>query len=111
MTPREKQLLDSITSFIARYGYSPTFEQMALSLGLSAKSGVARLLDSLERQGAIRRRPDARRCVEIVERRGGADHLLARLQAEGFILDEDGEGEMVVCDLADFRRILREVLG
>jgi SOS-response transcriptional repressor LexA len=58
MTPRQRDLL----RFIERYqadndGVSPSFEEMAVGIGLAStsKSSVLRLLEALERDGLITR--------------------------------------------------------
>lgn len=57
--------------FIADYqgsngGVTPTFDEIKGALGLSAKSGVARLLDKLEDYGRIQRLPNRARAITII---------------------------------------------
>lgn len=109
MTPREHDLLIWIGGFIAERGYSPSSEEMATAMGLASKSGVIRLIDSLEAQGFVRRRAHAQRSIEVVSSLL-RHRLLARLKATGHVVD-DGEGDIIVATLDEFETILREVLG
>lgn len=114
MTPREHDLLIWIGGFISEKGYSPSSEEMATAMGLASKSGVIRMIDSLEGQGFVRRRAHAQRSIEVVSSPVDAallrHRLLARLRATGHVVD-DGEGDIIVATLDEFETILREVLG
>ena len=50
-------------------GVAPSFEEMKDEMGLSAKSGVHRLITALEERGLIRRLPNRARAIEIVPQR------------------------------------------
>ncbi len=54
-TKRQKDVLDFITRFIERHGYEPSYQQIARSLGVASKSGVAKHIEALEAQGLIKR--------------------------------------------------------
>ncbi|CAN5429382.1 transcriptional repressor LexA [soil metagenome] len=54
-TKRQKDVLDFITRFIERHGYEPSYQQIARSLGVASKSGVAKHIEALETQGLINR--------------------------------------------------------
>ncbi len=54
-TKRQKDVLDYITRFIERHGYEPSYQQIARSLGIASKSGVAKHIEALETQGLITR--------------------------------------------------------
>jgi SOS-response transcriptional repressor LexA len=56
MTPREKQCLDAIADLTID-GVGPTYQEIADRMGLKAKSGAHRLVESLEAQGLISRGP------------------------------------------------------
>lgn len=66
LTPKIAAALDWISDYISANGYSPTFQEMAAGLGLSTKSGVARILDELEERGAITRIAGHSRSVVVV---------------------------------------------
>lgn len=65
MTPKQRELLDFIEQYIGHHRYAPTYEEMRLAMGISTKSGVARLLNALEEQGQIVRRASRARAIEI----------------------------------------------
>lgn len=54
LTARQRELLDFLTDCQTRC-YSPTFDEMAAHLGLASKSGIHRLITSLEKRKFIRR--------------------------------------------------------
>jgi len=66
MTPRERALVGFIESYTeANGGVSPSVDEMRLGIGLASKSGVARLLRSLQDAGVLRRRPGKVRPYEL----------------------------------------------
>ncbi len=58
---------DRFAAQAANAGVSPSFEEMGAFMGISAKSGVFRLLKALEERGRIIRQPNRARCIEIVK--------------------------------------------
>lgn len=70
MTPREYQALDFIKSYHRESGFPPSYDEIADHLGVKSKSGINRIVVSLEEQGHIRRNNGTRvvkqRCIEIV---------------------------------------------
>ncbi|HLY60095.1 MAG TPA: transcriptional repressor LexA [Terriglobia bacterium] len=66
LTRRQKQVLDCLVGFINRQGYSPSFEEIGESLGLSSLATVHKHLDTLEKKGFIRRGYNQSRSVEVV---------------------------------------------
>lgn len=67
LTPRQRDLLRFIVDYMAASnGVAPSFGQMSGALGLKSKSGLHRLLCSLEERGFIRRLPHRARALEIV---------------------------------------------
>lgn len=55
MTPHERKCLDYIRAYIGEHGFSPAYREIGDALGLRSKSGVYRLILSLERQNILRR--------------------------------------------------------
>ena len=72
LTPRMRQLLEFIDEYSNRHGYSPCFDEMKEAMGLKSKSGIHRILGSLEERGCIRRRKDHPRAIEILDDRNPA---------------------------------------
>lgn len=66
MTPRQQELFLFITTFVKEKGIAPSFEEMRKKLSLRSKSGVHRLMVSLEERGYIRRIPNRARAIEIL---------------------------------------------
>lgn len=54
-TKKQKEILDYITSFIARHGYEPSYTQIARQFGVKSKATIAKHVAALERQGLISR--------------------------------------------------------
>lgn len=70
MTPKQKQLLDFIKSYMSETnGIAPSFDEMTDAIGLSSKSGVHRILTSLEEAGHITRQKNRARRISL---QGGA---------------------------------------
>lgn len=68
MTRLQKSLLDFISSSVGRNGYSPSYEEMQVHLGLKSKASIHRLVVALEKQGRICRNPGNARSVEPATR-------------------------------------------
>jgi repressor LexA len=66
LTRRQKQVLDFLVSFISRNGYSPSFEEIGESLGLSSLATVHKHIGTLERKGFIRRGYNQSRSIDVV---------------------------------------------
>lgn len=67
MTQRQRQLLDFIGAQIAETGVCPSYTEMREALGLASKSGINRLIMSLEERGHIRRLKGRFRAIEIAQ--------------------------------------------
>lgn len=67
LTKKMAELLAYIDKALKETGAVPSYDEMKAALGLNSKSGVHRLISSLEERGAIRRIPYRARAIEIVE--------------------------------------------
>lgn len=56
VTPASKRVLDFMREYIRDNGYSPTYDEIRIGLGLNSVSTVSKHLDSLEAQGLVARR-------------------------------------------------------
>jgi repressor LexA len=65
LTPRQKQVLEFITDYVARNEYPPTFRDIARHLGISGNAAVLGHLEQLERKGYIRREPGSSRGIIV----------------------------------------------
>jgi repressor LexA len=54
-TKRQRQILTYIIDFIENHGYEPSYQQIANSLGLKSKGGIAKHIAALEKKGLISR--------------------------------------------------------
>ncbi len=67
LTVKQRNLLLLIDRHLKQFGVVPSFEEMKEQLGLHSKSGVHRLISSLEERGYIRRLPYRARALEILK--------------------------------------------
>jgi repressor LexA len=105
LTPRQRQTYDFIRNFIGKYGYSPTLQEIAASLGISGNLGVQRHLAALERQGLLRRTPRNSRAIVLTEaaRSGQSLPLLGVIRAGMPQLAQQERAGAVVVDPALIR--------
>ncbi|MGH9358160.1 MAG: transcriptional repressor LexA [Terriglobia bacterium] len=66
LTRRQKQVLDFLAKFINHHGYSPSFEEIGESLGLSSLATVHKHVQNLERKGFIRRGYNQSRSIDVI---------------------------------------------
>lgn len=71
LTRRQRQVLDFIRRFQERRGYSPSLEEIAAHLGLSAVSTVHEHLANLQCKGLLRRGWNRSRSIEPLAGGGG----------------------------------------
>lgn len=64
---RERQLLEFITQFIQRYGYSPTLKEIGDALNMGSPATVHEHVDRLRQKGFVRKLDGTARGIEIVE--------------------------------------------
>ncbi|HZS44510.1 MAG TPA: transcriptional repressor LexA [Blastocatellia bacterium] len=67
ITPRQQELLDFISRYIATNGYAPKIAEIQKHFGWKSTSTAHVLLTALEREGKISRIPNAGRGIEIIE--------------------------------------------
>ena len=66
-TKRQLELYDFIKAYIEANSVPPSFDEMKDALGLKSKSGIYRLLDSLERRRLIKRLKNSSRSIAVIE--------------------------------------------
>ena len=83
LTEIQSKALLFLDRFSREYGFSPSYDQIAIGVGLKAKSGINRIVRDLESRGYIKRIPDRARAIEIIKMPPGLDdrHLQERLMA------------------------------
>ena len=67
LTVKQSKLLEYLKKSLNKNKISPSFEEMRKFLGLSSKSGVHRLISSLEERGFIRRLHNKARAIKILD--------------------------------------------
>lgn len=68
LTRRQKELMDFLSSFIAKHGYSPSYEEIASGLGLASLATVHKHIQALEAKQYVRRSYNHSRSLEVGER-------------------------------------------
>ena len=65
LTRRQKEICDYLEDYIASHGYAPTLEEIGVHFQLSSLATVHKHLTNLERKGAIARKWNLTRAIEI----------------------------------------------
>lgn len=68
LTRRQKELMDFLSNFIERNGYSPSYEEIASGLGLASLATVHKHIQALEAKQYLRRSYNHSRSLEIGDR-------------------------------------------
>ena len=75
LTSKQSKLLDYLINTLKDNNISPSFDEMRKFLGLSSKSGVHRLISSLEERGFIKRLHNKARAIKIIKEDYKASNL------------------------------------
>ena len=67
LTKKQKELFDYLSNYIAKNSISPSSEEMKNAVNLKSKSGIHRLITSLEQRGFIKRLKHKARAMEITK--------------------------------------------
>lgn len=81
LTRRQKQVYDFIADFVARHGYSPSFEEIGQGLGLSSLATVHKHISNLEKKGLLKRDYNRSRSIDVLPPRGALKKSLAAAAA------------------------------
>jgi repressor LexA len=65
LTKRQKEVLDLISTFVEAHGYSPSFEELAVSLGLASLATVHKHILALEAKSYLKRSYNQSRSIEL----------------------------------------------
>ncbi len=68
LTKKQKELFDYLKEYMSNNQISPSFEEMKEAVNLKSKSGIHRLVSSLEERGFIKRLKHKARAMEIVNK-------------------------------------------
>lgn len=82
---RQKQILDFIEHYIAKYGHAPTLVAIAKKLGVRSLATVHEHLQALERKGLIKKSSGVVRGIELIDQKIGQIVRGIELPLAGFI--------------------------
>ncbi len=66
VTRRQKEVLDFITGFLERHGYSPSFEEIARGLSLKSLATVHKHITNLQTKGILQRGHNRSRSIDML---------------------------------------------
>ena len=66
VTRRQKEVLDYITGFVQRNGYSPSFEEIARGLNLKSLATVHKHITNLQNKGLLQRAHNRSRSIDVL---------------------------------------------
>jgi repressor LexA len=70
ITRRQKEVLDFLSGFTSRNGYSPSYEEIASGLGLSSLATVHKHVTNLQNKGMLQRAHNRSRSIDVLPQRG-----------------------------------------
>ncbi len=69
---RQKQILDYLNGYIAKFGFAPTLSSIAKHLGVKSLATIHEHLAALEKKGLIKKSSGIARGIELIDRKIGA---------------------------------------
>ncbi|MDE3104933.1 MAG: transcriptional repressor LexA [Acidobacteriota bacterium] len=69
ITRRQKEVLDFLSSFTQKNGYSPSYEEIANGLGLSSLATVHKHITNLQKKGLLQRAHNRSRSIDVLPQR------------------------------------------
>ncbi len=66
VTRRQKEVIDFLEAFVARSGYSPSFEEIARGMGLKSLATVHKHITNLEKKGMLDRVHNRSRSIDLL---------------------------------------------
>jgi len=69
ITRRQKEVLDFLTSFTSKNGYSPSYEEIAAGLELSSLATVHKHITNLQTKGLLQRAHNRSRSIDVLPQR------------------------------------------
>lgn len=69
MTRRQKEVIDFLSSFTTRNGYSPSYEEIAAGLGLNSLATVHKHVTNLQTKGLLQREHNRSRSIDVIQQR------------------------------------------
>jgi repressor LexA len=69
ITRRQKEVIDFLSSFTTRNGYSPSYEEIAAGLGLNSLATVHKHVTNLQTKGLLQRAHNRSRSIDVIPQR------------------------------------------
>src|SRR6201989_987279 len=69
ITRRQKEVIDFLSSFTQKNGYSPSYEEIASGLGLSSLATVHKHVTNLQNKGMLQRAHNRSRSIDVIPQR------------------------------------------
>ena len=85
ITRRQKEVLDFLSTFTSRNGYSPSYEEIAAGLGLNSLATVHKHITNLHAKGLLQRSHNRSRSIDVLPQRGARKGTVDRLPLLGRI--------------------------
>lgn len=85
ITRRQKEVLDFISGFVQRNGYSPSFEEIARGLQLKSLATVHKHVTNLQTKGLLQRSHNRSRSIDVLPARSSKSRSSDRLPLMGRI--------------------------
>ena len=85
ITRRQKEVIDFLSSFTTRNGYSPSYEEIAAGLGLSSLATVHKHVTNLQGKGFLQRAHNRSRSIDVLPQRTAKTKSFDRLPLLGRI--------------------------
>jgi len=77
ITRRQRELYDFISRFVAENGYSPSFEEIKVGMGLSSLATVHKHVTNLEKKGLLTRDYNRSRSIDLLPPKGKLKQSMA----------------------------------
>jgi repressor LexA len=85
ITRRQKEVIDFLSGFTHKNGYSPSYEEIAAGLGLSSLATVHKHVTNLQNKGMLQRAHNRSRSIDVIPQRTGKRPIYDRLPLLGRI--------------------------
>ena len=85
ITRRQKEVLDFLSSFTSRNGYSPSYEEIASGLGLNSLATVNKHITTLQTKALMQRGHNRSRSIDVLPQRAARKQVMDRLPLMGRI--------------------------
>lgn len=70
ITRRQKEVIDFLSGFTSKNGYSPSYEEIASGLGLNSLATVHKHVTNLQNKGLLQRAHNRSRSIDVLPQRG-----------------------------------------